>query len=48
VVVTRQTRQGREPFPGIGVSFADFNEADRRRLISHIEKLSPHLLDIRT
>lgn len=48
VVVTRQTRQGREPFPGIGVSFAAFNEADRRRLISHIEKLSPHLLDIRT
>lgn len=48
VVVTRQTRQGREPFPGIGVTFSAFDEVDRRRLIGHIEKLTPHLLDIRT
>jgi CheY-like chemotaxis protein len=48
VVVTRQTRQGREPFPGIGVVFSAFDEVDRRRLIGHIEKLTPHLLDVRT
>jgi len=38
-VVVRHTVEGREPFPGVGVTFTGFGEADRARLDRSVGRL---------